>query len=95
MWIFVPYVFRRYQSGEVTQFLINLATMLCNFSYLRNRSVITHFINFSRTAISNATSDYVTAPERMGQNEVPASRNEERTENKSIPAPKIYLNEAE
>ena len=42
------------------------------------------FILRSSTAASIATGDYVTAPERFGENEEPASRNEERTKNSLV-----------
>ena len=61
---------------------IRCATMLCHFSELRNDSVVTHFIHFSSTATSSATSEYVNFPESIGQKEEPVSRNEEQTSNK-------------
>ena len=42
------------------------------------------FILRSSTAASIATGDYVTVPERFGENEEPASRNEERTKNSLV-----------
>ena len=41
-----------------------------------------------------AKSEYVTVPERIGQNEEPASKNEERAGKEPCSAPKVYLNEA-
>ena len=61
--------------------------MLCYDGQLRNVSVATHFIHFSSTAMSNATSEYVTVPERRSRNEEPTSRNEGKTRN----VPNSYL----
>ena len=58
---------------------IRCATMLCCFGRTRNGYVATQFILLSSTAESSAISGYVVVPERFGQNEEPASRNEERT----------------
>ena len=55
------------------------ATMLCHFGRTRNGSVATHFIFLSSTAESSVTSGYVVVPERFGQNEESATRNEEWT----------------
>ena len=58
-WRFVPYAFRRYQSDDVTQWSIPnfCATKLCTLGQLRKSSVVTHFIHFSSTAKSHATSE--------------------------------------
>ena len=67
--------------------------MLCHFGQLRNFSVVNHFIRFSSTATSSATSEYVTVPERIGQNEDRDSGNEERGTNQPIPLQNcIYIN---
>ena len=58
---------------------IRCATMLCHFGRTWNGSVPTHFILLSSTAMSSATGGYVVVPERFGQNEETASRNDERT----------------
>ena len=70
---------------------IRCATMLCHFGQTRNGSVATHFINFSSTETSSATSEYVAIPERFGSNEEPGNRIEERTRNKPNSAPKMCL----
>ena len=54
---------------------IRCATKLCLFTQTRNGSVATHFLLFSSTATNTATSECVAVPERIGQNEEPASRN--------------------
>ena len=67
--------------------------MLCHFGQTWNGSVATSFILLSSTAASSATSGYLVVPEHFGQNEEPASKNEERTRNKPGLALKIwYLN---
>ena len=71
---------------------IHTATMLCGFGQTRNGSVVNHF---SSTSTNSATSGYVLLPERVGQNEEPASQNEERTRNKHRSAPKTFLNDAQ
>ena len=67
--------------------------MLRYFGWTRNGSVATPFILFSSTVASSAIDDDVAVPERFGQNEVLADRNEERTRNKHSSAPKMYLND--
>ena len=62
--------------------------MLRQFGQTRNGYVATHFILFSSTAASSATSGYVVVPERFGQNEEPACSNEERTKKKPRFVPK-------
>ena len=61
---------------------IDCVTMLCLFGRKRNGYVATHSILLSSTAESSATSGYVVVPERFGQNEEPAIRNEDRTKKK-------------
>ena len=56
--------------------------MLCNFGQTRNGSGSIHSILLSSTATSSATGSYLAVPERLGQNEEPASRNKERVMNK-------------
>ena len=60
---------------------IRCATMLFHFVRTRNGYVATRFILLSSTAESSATSGYVVAQERSGQNEALAGRNVERTRN--------------
>ena len=69
--------------------------MLCLFGKVRNGYVVTHFIDLSCTATSSATDEYVTIPQRVGQKEETASRNEERTGNQPSVGPKRYLNEGQ
>ena len=57
------------------------AIMLCHFGQTRNGSVATHSNLLSSTATSSAAGGYVVL-ESFGQNEEPASRKEERTEEK-------------
>ena len=96
--MFVLYVFRRYQSGDLVTSLklipIRCATKLCHFGQTRTGSEAIHFFLLSSTAVSSATSDQVAIPKRCGQNEEPDSRNQERTRNEPISAPKTYLNDA-
>ena len=66
---------------------IRCATTLCHFGRTRNGYVGTHFILLSSTAESSATGSYVVLPQRVGQNEEPASRKEERAEKKPIFVP--------
>ena len=61
---------------------IRFATTMCHFRRTRNGYVATHFILLCGTAVSSATSGYVVVTERCGQNEKPASTNEERTRKK-------------
>ena len=58
------------------------ATTLCHFGQTRNGSVDPHFILLSSTVTSSATDSYVAVPERLGQNEEPASGNKKRAINK-------------
>ena len=67
-------------------------TTLCHFGRTRNAYVTTHFILLSSTAQSSTTSGYVVVPERFGQNEEPASRNEEPNRKKSSSVPSSGLN---
>ena len=55
---------------------IGCTTMLTQFGRTRNAYVATRLILLSRTAESNATSGYVVVPERFGQGEARAGRNE-------------------
>ena len=73
---------------------IRCAFMLCQFGRTRIGYVISYFIFFSSTAASSATSGYVFVAEHFGQNEEPASSNEERTEKKPSPVPKVNLIDA-
>ena len=61
---------------------IRCAATLCHFGRTQNGYVATQFILLSSTAESSATSGYVVAPERFGQDAEPATRNEERTRKK-------------
>ena len=61
---------------------IRCATALFHFGRTRNGYVATRIILLSSTAERRATSGYVVVPERVGQNEEPASRKEERAEKK-------------
>ena len=56
---------------------IRSATTLCGFARTRNGYVAIQLILLSSTAESSATSSYVVVPERFGQNEERAGRNEE------------------
>ena len=56
---------------------VRCATTLCHFGWAWNGYVATQFILLSSTAESSATSRYVVVPEYFGQNEEPASRNDE------------------
>ena len=58
---------------------IRCATTLWHFGQTRNGYVATHFFRLISTVWRSATSGYVVLPERFGQNEEPASRNEEQT----------------
>ena len=70
---------------------IRFATTLCHFGQTRNGYVATNFLLLSGTAESSATSGYVVLPERSGQNEETAGRNEERTRKKSGFFPEVDL----
>ena len=61
---------------------IRCATKLCHFGRTRNVYATTNFILLRSTAESSATSGYVVVLERFGQNEEPASRNEEQAKKK-------------
>ena len=69
--------------------------MLCHFGQLRNGSVATQSFHSSRTVARRATSECVTVLQRIGENEEPASRNEERTMIKHSFAAKLCLNDAQ
>ena len=68
---------------------------MCHFGQLRNGSVVTQFIHFNSTATNSVTSKYVTVPERNGQNEEPASGNDEQAWIKPSSAQKMYVNETQ
>ena len=70
------------------------ATTLCHFGRTRNGYVATHFILLSSTAESSTTSGYIVVPERFGENEEPASRNEERLGKSRVLFPAIDLVDA-
>ena len=61
---------------------IRCATTLCHFGKSRKGYVASHFILLKDTAESSATTGHVVVPERFGQNEEPACRNEERAKRK-------------
>ena len=75
--MFVPYVFRRYQSGDVTSISFQFLELCCAVStnQLQNDSVFTHFHSHSRTATSSALSEHGTVPERPSRNEELNSKN--------------------
>ena len=73
---------------------IRCATMLCLFGKTQKGSVAIHFILRGSAVTSSATGDYVTVPERFGQNEKQAGSNEERTRKKSSFVPKMDLTDA-
>ena len=73
---------------------VRCATTVSHFGQLRNGSLATHSIQFSSTATSSDTNEYLTVPEHIGQNEETANRNEERTRNKLSFALKMNLNDA-
>ena len=62
--------------------LILCATMLCHFGQTRNGSMDNLSILPSNTETSSATGGYLVFPERLGQNEEPASSTKERTRKK-------------
>ena len=72
---------------------IRRATTLFYFGRTRNVYVATRFILLSSTAQSIATSGYVVAPERRGQNEAWAGRNVERTRKKPSFVPNSGFNQ--
>ena len=60
---------------------IRCALILCHFEQTGNgyvAYVATYFILLSSTANSSATSGYIVVPDHFGQNEEPASSNEQR-----------------
>ena len=71
---------------------IRCATTLCHFGRTRNGYVAIQFFLLSGSAECRATSGYVVVPERFGQNEEPASRNEERTKKKASFVPSSGYN---
>ena len=57
-WLFVSYVFRHYQSGDVTWFLIwSLLISCAGSTQLRNSSIFTHSHSYGRTATSSAAKE--------------------------------------
>ena len=69
-WVFVPYVLRRYQSGDVTWISFRFVLLCCAVpSQLRNSSVFPHFHSDSNGATSGDTREYETVPERPSRNE--------------------------
>ena len=67
---FFPYVFRRYQSGDVTWIWFPFVLLRCAASsQLRNSSVFTHTHSESSAATSSATRKYGNFPEQLGGNE--------------------------
>ena len=70
---------------------IHCATTLFHFGRTRNGYVAKRFILLSSTAESSATSGYVIVAERFGQNEEPASRNEERANKNLVLFPAVDL----
>ena len=90
-WIFVPYVFRRYRSRDITwSYFRSLLILYAVSSQLRSSSIFTHFHSDSRVATISTTSEYGTVPKRPGGNEVQSSMNEERTRNEPSSGPKFY-----
>ena len=69
-------------------------TTLCHFGRARNGYVATRFILLSSTAESSATNGYVVVPERFGQNEAQAGRNEERAKKSLVLFPAVDLFDA-
>ena len=74
---------------------IHCPTSLRQFGQLRNGCVVTHFINFSSTTTISVTSEYVSVPGCIGQNEEPASRNDKQAMNNPSSTPKAHLNEVQ
>ena len=73
---------------------IRCASTLCHFERSRNVFVATHFILFSSTAGSPATSSYLVVPELFGQNAKAASVIEEWTEKSLVLFPAVDLIDA-
>ena len=73
---------------------IRCAAMLCQFGRTRNSYVAIHFFLLSSTARSSATSGCVVVPERFGQNEEPASKNEEQARKNLVLFPAVGLIDA-
>ena len=73
---------------------VRCATTLFHFGRTRNVYVATRIILLSRTADSSASSGYVVAPERSGQSEAWAGRNEERVRKKPGLFPTVDLIDA-
>ena len=78
-------------------YLIQSVVLVCCVIFAKHRRVIiaSLFIPFSSTATSSTTNENVALLERVGWNEEPASRNEDRTRNKPSSAPKMYLNDVQ
>ena len=70
---------------------ISCAAMLCHFGQTRSCYVAILFILLGSTVTSIATGEYVTDPERFGQNEESASRNKERTGKRLVLISKVNL----
>ena len=68
--------------------------MLSKLGQTRNGYVATYFFVLISTAASSATCGYVCLPERFGQNEESAGKNEERTKKKPSFVPKMILIDA-
>ena len=73
---------------------IRCATTLCRLGRTWIGYVATHFFLLGSTAESSATSGYVIVAERFGQNEEPASRNEERANKNLVLFPAVDLVDA-
>ena len=66
-------------SGDVTEVILKWnASMLCYSGQLRKKSVSTLFHSDRSAAASRGTRENRIIPERIGQNEEPISKNEER-----------------
>ena len=72
---------------------IRCSILLCHFGQTWSSYVAIPSILRGSTATSSATGDYVAVPERFGQNEEPASGNEERTWIKPNFVPKSGFNQ--
>ena len=70
---------------------IRCATTMCHFGRARNCYIATNFILLSSTMESKATNVYVVVPERFGQNEEPAGRNQERAKKNLVLFPAVIL----
>ena len=89
-WIFFPYVFRRQQSGDVTQEFIPVAVLLCcavpaNYGTLPYSLIFTPIAALLQAVLQANTK---TVPGRPSRNEEQSSINEEQTRNKPSYGPK-------